>query len=463
MIELRTHIIPTKVEFIDVPGDKLLNLDSIAAFAAFGFFLGDSTYYQNKKALLPGAIYNEINGHLKFNGYHFKWEYKPREITLKQSTEEFAVLFERIMAEQSEGRKMVLPLSGGIDSRTQAAALRNKDKVHGFSYEFRNGHPETKYGKSIADAMDIPITTWKVPPGYIWERIDRLAELNKCYGDWTHPRQAAFSGKYAQLGDTFTLGHWGDVLFDDMGVADNISLDDQKKTIQKKLLKKGGAELAQMLWDAWGLQSSFERYLNEELERWYGEINEGGSANARIRAFKSRHWATRWTAQNLIYFEDELPITVPYFDDRMCEFICTLPEEHLAGRQIQIEYLKMVAPELAKIEWQAQRPYNLYNYHKNKTPHNLPHRIKSKIKRSYKTLRGRRLVQRNWELQFLGEENDRQLRAWLFDNREFEEWIPKELTNKVYQNFKTQDMVYWSHPLSMLLTLAVFIKKEKSG
>ena len=55
-----------------------------------------------------------------------------------------------------------------------------------------------------------------------------------------------------------------------------------------------------------------------------------------------------------------------FYDDRICKFIMSVPEKHLSGRQIQIEYIKKYAPKLAVIPWQDKAPYNLYNYYKHK-------------------------------------------------------------------------------------------------
>jgi hypothetical protein len=41
-----------------------------------------------------------------------------------------------------------------------------------------------------------------------------------------------------KLGDTFFLGHWGDVLFDDMGVEDGLNQEEITKVVLKKIIKK---------------------------------------------------------------------------------------------------------------------------------------------------------------------------------------------------------------------------------
>lgn len=124
-----------------------------------------------------------------------------------------------------------------------------------------------------------------------------------------------------------------------------------------------------------------------------------------------------------------------------------------AGRQIQIEYIKRRNPKVAKIEWQQHRPFNLYNYHLNKVPYNLPYRVYGKLSR---IINPKKFIQRNWELQFLGKQNEEHLEAYLFQNEKMHEIVPKEVVASIYKKFQQEDAVYYSHSLSMLLTLSLF-------
>lgn len=454
MQEFITPIIPSKATFIGA--EKTLDYKAICVFSALGFFLDDDTYFLEQKALKPATPYTIANGSAIASPPYFKWHHTPFERPFKQVVEEFAVLFEQIIEEQVGTRKVILPLSGGLDSRTQACALQHlKKDVAAYSYAFEGGHDETKYSKQIAEVCGFTFKDWRIPDGYLWDKIDALAQINGCYSEFTHPRQMAFIDHYAQMGDVFSLGHWGDVLFDDMGVADDLTVEQQVAVLFKKVVKKGGLELAATLWKEWNMEGNFEDYLYQRLKSLLLKIDIPQSANAQIRAFKSLYWAPRWTSVNLSVFEHEKPIQLPYYDNRMCAFICTVPEKYLAGRQIQIEYLKMRNPDLAKIVWQAQKPFNLYNYHYNKKPYNVPYRILDKVKR---TLHPQKHIQRNWELQFLGTENEKQLKERLFENEKMNAVLPTRLTNNFYQKFKTEDAVYYSHPVSMLLTLSLFFK-----
>lgn len=454
---IKTDVIPSKPTFIGQ--EEKLDHKAICVFAATGFFLDDDTYYEKQKVLKPAHSYQiENNSAVSVESY-FQWHYSPVERPLEQIVQEFAQLFETIIAEQVGDKKVILPLSGGLDSRTQAAALFHLGKkVNSYSYSFEGGHDETYYGKKIAQACNFPFQEWKVQKGYLWSKIERLAAINGCYSEFTHPRQMAFVDKYATLGEVFSLGHWGDVLFDNMGVPENFPENQMANLLVKKIVKKGGMELAKSMWESWELEGNFEDYLRGRIQKLLDEIPIKNSANAKIRAFKSLYWAPRWTSVNLSVFESVCPISVPYYDNRMCEFICTVPEKYLAGRQIQIEYLKMRMPALAEITWQDHRPFNLYHYHWDKKPWNLPYKIVDKIRR---TLQPKTLIQRNWELQFVGDSNEKELQKWLFENPDFSELLNKDLVSEFFTKFVNQNQVCYSHPISILLTLSLFTKMNR--
>jgi hypothetical protein len=73
-------------------------------------------------------------------------------------------------------------------------------------------------------------------------------------------------------------------------------------------------------------------------------------------------------------------------------------------------------------------------------------------------LSGKGNIRRNWEIQFLGEDNDEKLRGMLFDNESFNQLVPGEVTSYFYKKFRGDEAVQASHAVSMLLTLSAFRK-----
>ena len=110
------------------PHGNEFDYESIAVWAAIGFFLGDTTFYKDVKVLQPSCTFE--NG--KVTGPDWQWHYSPRDISLPQAVDEFEHLFEKIINHQTQGKDIIIPISGGLDSRTLAAACINKKNVHYF-------------------------------------------------------------------------------------------------------------------------------------------------------------------------------------------------------------------------------------------------------------------------------------------------------------------------------------------
>lgn len=461
MKKVKTPIIPVNQTFVKIKNQSHeLDYKAICIFSALGFFLDTDTYWKDEKVLAPATINTIDNeGYLLASEKWFQWHYSPKKINLNKVVDKFENLFETIVEEQSLNKNVILPLSGGLDSRSQAVALKKINaKVKSYSYSFQNGYKESAISKKIAKKCEFQFHEFLVPREYLWYRIDELAHINKCYSEFTHPRQMSVIDEVSKLGNAFSLGHWGDVLFD----SDNIKVEMSNKELvtflKKKVLKKGGLELATLLWKEWKLNGDFESYLNNRLLTLLNNIKIE-NINAKVRAFKSLYWAPRWTSINLSVFKSKHPIHLPYYDDRMCQFICEIPEELLANRQIQIEYIKKNNQKVANVVWQDAKPFNLYNYHLAKTPFRLPYRIFDKLKRTTNTLLGNQFIQRNWELQFLGNKNEENLKIYLYHNQ-FNNMVSKKTVDITYKLFKEKDAVFYSHAVSMLLTLSLFFKQN---
>ncbi len=442
----RKFIIQNEIEneFNHYSGE--LDFNSIAEWIACGFFLGNNDFTKLK-----------FGSNNKYKPKS-KWFYNPRNITFKQACDEFSDIFESIILNKVKNNNIVLPLSGGLDSRTLAASLFKKKNIKTYSYEFQDGIKETKYGKAISDAAGWDFQPFIIERGYLWDKIDELAQINLCQSDFTHPRQMAVIDKVAHFGDLLLHGQWGDVLFDLPKLNKKLSLQDQVEIIKSKIVKPGGLEFSKRLWEEWGLHNNFDNELQNHINDLLLKINIDNPSR-RIQAFKSLHWATRWANPNLKIFSKYFKLFTPYYEDEICNLICTLPDEYLMDRRIQINYIKNKSKMLSKIPWQ---PYDLdlykYQYFNNIY---FPRRLYRYFKRGFqgKILNYLPIIERNWELQFLGKLNEKNLKFWLFENKKLNNIVSKELIKEFYDKFKYQDPIKYSHPISMLLTLSVWCEK----
>ena len=459
---IQTPIIPTHQTFAKIKAEHELHLEAICVFVAIGFFLDTDTYWKDQVVLAPASHHDlDDQGFLISSKPWFQWHYGPRTLNFNEALDAFSSLFEGIVDRQTKGKQVILPLSGGLDSRTQAVALKQLDaSVFSYSYAFEQGYPETKIAKQIAQVCGFTFKDYTIPKGYLWDVMDQLFDLNKGYSDFTSPRQMAIINNLCDKGDVFSLGHWGDVLFDSMNLP-VLSESEQVDVLMSKLLKRGGLELAKTLWQHWGLSGDFKDYLRSRISGLLSNINID-DVNAKLRAFKSLYWAPRWTSINLSVFSNVKPIALPYYDDAMCQFICTLPEAFLANRKLQMAYIKQRAPELAKITWQDHRPFHLYNYQFDKMPYNVPYRIAKKLQRTVLSVLGKPYVQRNWELQFLGKSNQEQLLKRIEDSC-FYDFVPQDIVAQYSHKFYNENALHYAHPLNMLLVLVQFNKNGRYG
>ncbi|PIE03005.1 MAG: asparagine synthase [Acidobacteria bacterium] len=441
-----------------------LDYESICVFAACGFFLGDTTFFRELKTLAPATRYT-IKGHKLHKEPTWSWTYEPDDLTLERATDLFESIIDSLVARAIAKKRIILPLSGGLDSRSLAAAIP-EDRRHdvcSYSYAFEKGVDEPFYGKRIAEVKGFSFERFNIPRESLWRHIDTLADLNHCFSEFTHPRQIAIKhwlDSICNRNSILLLGHWGDVLFDGADVPDSLPEEEIAGYLKKGILKKGGSELGRALWRHWGLEGDFDRYLHARIRTLAGEINIK-NARSKIRAFKSIHWAPRWTSTNLSVFSDAGPVFLPYYQREICELITRIPEEILSGRKIQIEYIKRKSTALAKIPWQAFSPCHLYNYGDFSSFKNLPGRVIRKLSRiTSEKVFGRKLIQRNWENQFHGAFNEAQLKQYLYHGA-LTQHVDKQLIQKFYRAFQFEDSVHYAHVISMLLTLAVFFERQQ--
>lgn len=456
MNQIRTQILPSKQSFAKIRAPHELNLKAIAIYIATGFFLDSDTFFKDEVCLLPGHDHTlDSEGYLIESKPWFEWYYQPRQLSFNDALDEYQALLKKIIEEQTGDSKVILPLSGGLDSRSQALIYKSLgNEVQSYSYSFKGGFPEHQISEKIAKVCGFKFQEFEIPNGYLWDCIEDLAKINSCYSEFTHPRQMAVLEELKQMQGQFSLGHWGDVLFD-RGVPEGTEASEIIPLLFKKMVKKDGLDLAKKLWKYWNIEGDFETYLTQRLDELLSEIKID-NVSAKVRAFKTSQWAHRWTSTNLSIFENAHPVNLPYYDNRMCEFICTIPEEYLADRKLQLAHL-MTDNDLASITWHDQKPFNLKNYKYNKVPYNLPYRIIDKLKRELKGAFGNPHIQRNFELQFLGETNDKKLQQYLFDTTYFD-FIPESIISSYYDKFKNEDYVRYSHSVSMLLTLSLWHK-----
>ena len=418
MDHVKTRIIPDHLDFINSEDQKLcdwsydatreLDFQSICMYIGIGFFWDDSTYYRSIRTLKPATTYKVSRGVVTGSSQNWSWSYQPEEVSLSQLAEELRAILKSYIIPIIEGKRVILPLSGGLDSRALAAAIAHHDKVFSYSYTFPYANDETLYGRRIADIKNWPFESYKVK-SYFWDNIENIARRQRCFTDLFMTRQMSVIDEINNHGDLYLLGH--DQFRFGRPIGKQVSETQLISILESKLLTPKTAELASLLWKHWGLRGTFNEYFYEKIEAALTGLNIEDS-DFKLKALKCSYFVPRFTCSALNVFRPK-PICLPYLCDDVNNFFTKVPQHFWDDRKLQIEMIKQIDPNFAKVPWQSFAPLNLYNYENYFKYYNLHHRVVKKLK----SFVGPRLrsIQRNWELQMHGQENRKKMQEFVLN------------------------------------------------
>jgi asparagine synthase (glutamine-hydrolysing) len=146
----------------DVQGE--VNDLSVSEFILTGYVAADRTLYQGLSQIEAGQLIIYEANQLKKEAY-FRYYHTPKEITIEEAAAELAQRFKQTfdqMYKRINGKNVVIPLSGGYDSRIIALLLKEfgVENITTFTY----GYPSSKEAlrsKEIANRLGLD---WSVFP-----------------------------------------------------------------------------------------------------------------------------------------------------------------------------------------------------------------------------------------------------------------------------------------------------------
>ncbi|MGQ9698640.1 MAG: hypothetical protein ACUVRO_11690 [Armatimonadota bacterium] len=435
----------------------------ITAFFAFGFFPHDRTYNEEVRVLRPASHYVfDERGRIVKQERYWRWHYEPDTKRAYDDTiAEFADLFRAVMQDLLRKGRIAVPISGGLDSRSTVAVvdsiLAKSGRLWSYSYGYAEASAETCIAHQVAATRDLPFSSFVIAP-YLFDRLADVLACTEGFQDITQPRQASVVEEIGRHADFVIAAHWGDVWLDDMGLCETrLSLSNEQVAdyAMHKIMKRGCSWLLEKVCTSHLAGESVEGLLADMVRAEMRPLECIADPDFRVKAFKTESWSFRWTLASIRTFQAAVFPRLPFYDTRLTDFFCTVPTAHLKGRRLQIDYLKRFAPDLARIKWQ---PYDadLYSYHRHSTWH-LPRRA---FKKAWRVLTRQRVIQRNWEVQFLNDRGRDGLRQWLLrPGLRLHDLVSpsavRELLGSFYANPSDSGLGY---AVSMLLTFAAWLE-----
>lgn len=431
------------------PRRDTLDIEGLAGFFACGFFPGRRTFDPDISILEPASHHDLTErGHCRRR--YWNWCHEPSSRPYERVLDDFIDLFRQVIAELDVGR-VAIPISGGLDSRLVLAALTgHREGRWGFSYGYGPRSIETRIAQELAAKRGLSFESYSVP-SYLWQRQGDVLRAVEGFQDVTQSRQVFMSKKLRAQADTVIAAHWGDVWLDDMGWA-GAGTRDPAQHVLNRILKGGRSWLLDHMLAEHRPQP--EQGLQGWVEQELGSYRNIEDVDFRIKAFKTDAWSFRWTLASLRAYELGARPSLPFYDPRLVDFFLTVPTEHVAGRRLEIDAIKRLAPDLARVRWQAFDA-SLYSWHRHDTLH-LPRRA---VKKAWRLLRRQKVLQRNWEVQFGGEDGRQGLRRRLLEpGLRLHQWVDRQEVDALLADFEARPTGAVGYTVSMLVTLSLWLE-----
>jgi asparagine synthase (glutamine-hydrolysing) len=310
------------------------NQTAVTEFLITGFTTNNKTLYHDVKQIEAGC-YITIHKSNMENSRYYSFYHQPVEANLESLSNELEQIFRdvfRDLSERTKGKTIVLPLSGGYDSRIIALLLKEfgNENILAFTYGKRH-NKEASVSENIAKNLGIP---WEF---YEYQKNDWHSWYHS--EEWNEYVEFAVNGSnMAHLQDwpavtklvqkhkedlVFIPGHSGDFVAGshlpyEITEGENHSIDDVISFILKKHYK---------LWDIGSIYENSPELIEEirsSIEHLPYQTSEEASALFEYWDWKERQAKFIINSLRVYEFYGQ-GWEIPLWDDRIVEFFKKVP------------------------------------------------------------------------------------------------------------------------------------------
>ncbi len=338
---------------------KQPDVQALADFIFLGFVLDERTFLEEIRLLPPASILTLSEKGISIDRY---WDYSfntgnDRQANEVEYLDKFWEIIQRAVEKRLAGRSdVILPVSGGLDSRTMAGCLVKSHypgRISAVSYGHRECY-DVVYGRRIAKRLGLNHTFFPIGSDYLKRYAEKFVKITdgtiSCLNAHTMIFHEAFEGR-----DSLSIltGFLGDVLTGTNFDKSWESLSEEDliwKTFEVPAGHLAGlATLAR--------KEFYERMLDGTVNgiRKHFDSAPGADPFYKMHHLTLSQRQRRYVAFNLYGYESLATVLSPFTDNDFIEFVLGLPKEMLNGQGLYKKMIVKFLPEVASVEYNKTR------------------------------------------------------------------------------------------------------------
>ncbi len=351
---------------IAAPGFRReLDFAALAQIVRFQQLLGERTFFEDVHQLSPATVlvYELATRHCYVRPYWSFAEIPDRsDVRFEEAVEEAGrLLRESTRRLSSDGHRLGVYLSGGLDSRTLLGLIEARP-VHSFTFGVR-GCRDVVLAERIARTVGSVHHWFDLPDGsWVVKHVDEHLALTEGFHSWIHAHGISTLDEARKHADVNLSGWDGGQVLGRPSLLTPPLID----PIDQNAFTTHLFQLLNQAWTWPGISEAEERFLyrpetwnkvrglaldtfREEL-RAYDQIRP----DMRAHFFSARHHCGRLTQNMIAFYRSRMEVRFPFFDYALFDFMHSLPATLRLDRRLYFAVIDRETPRLARIPFDKQ-------------------------------------------------------------------------------------------------------------
>ena len=351
---------------IAAPGFRReLDFAALAQIVRFQQLLGERTFFEDVHQLAPATVlvYELATRHCFARPYWSFAEIPDRsDVGFDEAVEEAGrLLRESTRRLSSDGRRLGVYLSGGLDSRTLLGLVDTRP-VHSFTYGV-SGCRDVVLAERIAHTVGSVHHWFNLSDGnWVLDHVDEHLALTEGFHSWIHSHGiSTLDGAREHIDVNLSGWDGGQLLGRPSLLTPQLINPTDQSAFTTHLF-----HLLNQVWTWPGITEAEERFLYRQetwnkvgglaLDTLREELRAYEHVRPDMRAhfFSARHHCGRLTQNMIAFYRSRVEVRFPFFDYALFDFMHSLPARLRLDRRLYFALIDRETPRLARIPFDKQ-------------------------------------------------------------------------------------------------------------